>query len=82
MARSTIPESTALYWAARRVEVPVWTDTWMMGDRYGTVLKLTRPKGGVRELREKGQAAYIAHVRLDKSGRTKRFRTGDLKVVD
>jgi hypothetical protein len=82
MARSAIPDATAMYWVARRVEVPVWTDTWMRGDRYGLVLKLTRPKGGDRELREKGQGAYIAHVRLDKSGRTKKFRAGDLKAVD
>ena len=51
-----------------RVQVPVWTDTWMMGDRYGVVVKLTK-----KPVRSKFQAIHgaheIAHVRLDKSGR-------------
>lgn len=50
-----------------RVEIPVWTDRWMMGDRYGFVMKLTK-KG-------------IAHVHLDKSGRTLKFRAQDLTEV-
>jgi hypothetical protein len=44
-----------------RVEIPAYTDRWMMGDRYGEIVKEgRRNKGG----------ALIVHVRLDKSGKT------------
>jgi len=42
-----------------RVEIPVWTDRWMMGDRYGEIVKTSRVNG-----------TAIAHVKLDKSGKT------------
>jgi hypothetical protein len=56
------------YWIGRRAEVPVWTDTWMQGDRYGTVVKIVRSKTG----------ELVASVALDKSGRVKKFRAADL----
>jgi len=44
-----------------RVEIPVYTDHWMMGDCYGEIIKTgRRNKGG----------ALIVHVLLDKSGKT------------
>ena len=43
-----------------RVQIPAYTDRWMMGDRYGTIVKRTRGKSGV----------LILHVLLDKSGKT------------
>jgi hypothetical protein len=44
-----------------RVEIPVYTDWWMKGDRYGEIVKTTRVNG-----------TLIAHVKLDKSGKTVR----------
>lgn len=41
-----------------RVQMPVHTDAWMMGDRYGEVVKVT---------------SRSVHVKLDKSGRTVRL---------
>lgn len=29
--------ATAAYWVGRRVQIPAYTDRWMMGDRYGRV---------------------------------------------
>ena len=43
-----------------RVELPAWHDRWMMGDRFGVVL---------RETVTKKSSTRIAHVLLDKSGR-------------
>jgi hypothetical protein len=39
-----------------RVEMHPATDAWMMGDRYGEIVKIGR---------------RVLHVRLDKSGRTR-----------
>jgi hypothetical protein len=45
----------------------------MMGDQYGTVLKVVRlPQNGSRE---------IAHVKLDKSGKTVRVLLNDCQEV-
>lgn len=40
-----------------RVQIPAYTDRWMMGDRFGTVIK-TNAKSGV------------ATVLMEKSGKT------------
>ena len=58
-----------------RVEIPAYTDRWMMGDRYGTIVKVSRqrPSKAVRaSLLTKHPHAWheIAHVQLDKSGKT------------
>ena len=42
-----------------RVEISVYTDSWMKGDRYGEIVKTIRSND-----------ALIAHVLLDKSGKT------------
>jgi len=56
----------------RRVQIPAYTDRFMMGDRYGAVVKITHTAIG-RE---------IAHVKLDKSGKTMKFILEDCTEVD
>jgi len=69
-----------------RVQIPVYTDRWMMGDRYGVVVKSTRmrPANAVRAAlltRHPHVAHEIAHVKLDKSGKTVRVIFSDCTVV-
>ena len=49
-----------------RVELHPATDRWMMGDRFGEVVKVTRT---------------LVHVRMDRSGKTIRFGPEDLIEV-
>lgn len=42
-------------------------DRWMMGDRFGTIVKRSRAKGG----------ALVLHVLLDKSGKTVKVISDD-----
>lgn len=46
-----------------RVEVPAHTDSWMSGDRYGSVITIGRK---------------WVHVRMERSGRARAFPVGDL----
>lgn len=70
-----------------RVQIPAYTDRWMMGDRFGEIVKVSRqrPRHAVRAAlltrhpHAKGQE--IAHVRLDKSGKTIRVILDDCQVV-
>ncbi len=55
----------------QRVQIPVYTDRWMMGDRYGDLLKITRAKSGEE----------VAHVKLDKSGKIVRVILADCEVI-
>ena len=70
-----------------RVQIPAYTDRWMMGDRYGEVVKYTKRRNatGLRsDLRvrfENEQPVTIAHVKLDKSGKTIRVYLNDCTVV-
>ncbi len=71
-----------------RVQIPVYTDRWMMGDRYGEVVKVTR-KCNKLTANEKARTSYrweleqeIAHVLLDKSGKTVRVILFDCTPVD
>lgn len=58
-----------------RVQIPAYTDRWMMGDRYGEVVKVTKSrKPGTR-------GEDIAHVKLDKSGKTYRVILDDCEVL-
>ena len=63
-----------------RVQIPAYTDRWMMGDRYGELVKVTkykpRAKCGAEDPHKE-----IAHVLLDKSGKTMRFMLDDCTVV-
>ena len=57
---------------SNRVEIPVYTDRWMMGDRYGTVVKHSvSPETG----------RTVLHVQLDKSGRTVKVVSDDCKDI-
>lgn len=60
-----------------RVEIPVYTDRWMMGDRYGYVVKVTRS----RKLINNERNVEIAHVKLDITGKTVRVIYADCKVL-
>lgn len=59
----------------QRVQVPAYTDAWMMGDRYGNVVRVTKGKKG----EHKGEE--IAHVLMDKSNKVKRFLLLDCQPV-
>ena len=69
-----------------RVQIPAYTDRWMMGDRYGVLIKTTKKvKPGVGDRRGwlPGYKPYteIAHVKLDKSGKTVRVILDDCTVL-
>jgi hypothetical protein len=70
-----------------RVQIPAYTDRWMMGDRYGEIVKVTRSaprRAGVRAALLTGRRhrpAEIAHVKLDKSGKTVRVILADCTVM-
>lgn len=70
-----------------RVQIPAYTDRWMMGDRFGDVLKVTKAGAGVRarlltqDPRRYSGNVELAHVRLDKSGKTVRVILFDCEVI-
>jgi hypothetical protein len=72
-----------------RVQIPAYTDRWMMGDRFGDVVKISRmrPAQAVRAALLTGRARgvyeprEVAHVKLDVSGKTLRFVLDDCTVV-
>jgi hypothetical protein len=61
-----------------RVQIPAYTDRWMMGDRFGEIVKITkrrRKAAGVRAVLltdSHRDPVEIAHIKLDKSGKTVR----------
>lgn len=69
-----------------RLQIPAYTDRWMMGDRYGVLLKISRmrPKHAVRAgllTKHPHDLPEVAHVKLDKSGKTIRVLLADCEVV-
>jgi hypothetical protein len=62
-----------------RVQIPAYTDRWMMGDRYGEVTKLA--PGSTREGNGKVRNVTIAYVKLDVSGKTVRVVYDDCTPV-
>jgi hypothetical protein len=70
-----------------RVQIPAYTDRWMMGDRYGEIVKVVRSapvRAGVRAAlltARRHHPADVAHVKLDKSGKTIRVILDDCTVV-
>ena len=70
-----------------RVQIPVHTDRWMMGDRYGEIVKISNAKPGVRarlltaDPRRYSGTIELALVKLDKSGKTVRVILADCGVV-
>jgi hypothetical protein len=59
-----------------RVQIPAYTDRWMMGDRYGEIIRTTTVS------RTSGDKVVMAHVKLDKSGKTLAFVLDDCTVVE
>ena len=68
-----------------RVQIPAYTDRWIMGDRFGEVVKIApaRLANSVRAkvLSDCRDAKEIAHVKLDKSGKTIRVILDDCTPV-
>ena len=70
----------------QRVQIPAYTDRWMMGDRYGDIVKVTKqrrnfPLRAAVSADNRGTYVEIAHVKLDKSGKTIRVVLDDCTVV-
>ena len=62
-----------------RVRIPAYTDRFMMGDAYGEIVKTTVSK----KLKDRyNDPVEIAHVKLDKSGKTLKFVLADCTEVD
>jgi hypothetical protein len=69
-----------------RVQIPAYTDRWMMGDRYGEIVKTTKarknfPPRAFVSADQRGTYIEVAHVKLDKSGKTLRFILADCTPV-
>ena len=60
-----------------RVQIPAYTDRWMMGDRYGEIIKVSKGRMDSDEIRP----TEIAHVKLDISGKTVRVILDDCTEV-
>lgn len=52
-----------------RVEIPTHTDEWMRGDRFGVAERYVKSTG-------------MTWVRLDKSGRRRRYPEAELRYLD
>lgn len=50
----------------QRVELNPATDAWMMGDRFGEVVKVGRS---------------LIHIRMDRSGKVRRVRPSDVFIT-
>jgi hypothetical protein len=62
----------------KRVQIPAYTDRWMMGDRYGEI----RRTWSSSVLHNGDYATLdIAMVKLDKSGKTVRVVLADCEVL-
>lgn len=59
----------------QRVQIPAYTDRWMMGDRYGDVVRQDTIVIG-------GELVERATVKLDKSGKRVRVLLDDCTPVD
>ena len=69
-----------------RVQIPAYTDRWMMGDRYGEVLAVTKKRTGFPpycfvSADAKGTYIEVARVKLDKSGKIVRVFYADCTPV-
>lgn len=61
-----------------RVQIPAYMDMWMRGDRFGTVMKITKPSPS----KAWPKRSEVAHVLLDISGKTVRVVLDDCEVLD
>lgn len=64
-----------------RVQIPAYTDRWMMGDRYGDVVRVVKRKAFDKSF-EREELREIAYVKLDKSGKVRKFFFDDCIVID
>jgi hypothetical protein len=67
-----------------RVQIPAYTDRWMMGDRYGEVVKIGKrflAKSHPSPHRNDDGPVEVASVKLDKSGKTVRVILDDCTVL-
>lgn len=70
-----------------RVQIPAYTDRWMMGDRFGEIIRVVKGRraAGVRAMLLAGNRfdadSEIAHVKLDKSGKTVRVILAECEVL-
>jgi hypothetical protein len=69
-----------------RVQIPAYTDRWMMGDRYGDVVKTSKqrrnfPARAAVSADDRGTYIEVVHVKLDKSGKTVRVILADCTVL-
>lgn len=63
-----------------RVEIPAYTDRWMMGDRVGTII--SKPKlVAITADHKRRETVDMVDVRLDKSGKTVRVILDDCTVI-
>jgi len=62
-----------------RVQIPAYTDRWMMGDRYGEVVKIRQAKNYLDPKDPRGRTLLL--VKLDKSGKTVRVIADDCAPV-
>lgn len=63
-----------------RVQTHPATDTWMRGDRYGTVTKVTFRS--YRKLDPRDSFKEIVHVKMDRSGKVIKFHPSNLMPVE
>ena len=66
----------------KRVQIPAWHDFWMMGDRFGEVVSVVNTMHPSPAIIEKYGYEKQYRVKLDKSGKVKRFFESDLKEVE
>ena len=66
-----------------RVQIPAYTDRWMMGDRLGEVVKVvTKTRPGEMNIEGVNEPwCEVAHVKLDVSGKTFKFLLKDCTVL-
>ena len=64
---------------ADRVQIPVYTDRWMMGDRYGEVVKIRKAGNYLDPHDPRGRTLLV--VKLDKSGKTVKVVADDCTYV-
>jgi hypothetical protein len=66
----------------QRVELHPATDDWMRGDRYGTVVGYGRKREYVNSFTKEHVMVRPIRVKLDKSGKVKRFHPDNLSLVE
>ena len=65
-----------------RVELHAACDEWMQGDRYGEVVGLGRSREYVDHFTGKRSMSRPVRVKLDRSGRVRRFHPDNLFSVE